>query len=46
MALLAVDWIECWKYMALWMHTRMEIWIVGDLQSGMCLNCLEEKSVG
>jgi hypothetical protein len=53
-ALLAMDcatkeeqyWTECWTYMTLWMHTRMEIWIVGDLQAGMCLTCLEEKSVG
>jgi hypothetical protein len=29
--------------MALWMQTRLEIWIVGDLQVGMCLTCLEEK---
>jgi phosphoribosyl-AMP cyclohydrolase len=26
------DWTECWTYMALWMQTGLEIWIVGDLQ--------------
>jgi hypothetical protein len=54
MALLAMDcatkedqdWTECWIYMDLWMQTGLEIWIVGDLQAGMCLTCLEEKSVG
>jgi hypothetical protein len=40
------DWTECWTYMALWMQTGMEIWIVGDLQVGMCLTCLEEQSIG
>jgi len=37
------DWIDCCIYMALWMQTRLEIWIVGDLQVGMCLTYLEEK---
>ena len=51
MALLAMDcatkqdwdWKEWWIYMALLMQTRMEIWIVGDLQVGMCLTYLEEQ---
>jgi hypothetical protein len=38
-----LDWTEWWIYMALWMQTRLEIWIVGDLQVGMCLTCLEEQ---
>ena len=33
-------------YMALWVQTGLEIWIVGDLQVGMCLTCLEEQLVG
>jgi hypothetical protein len=37
------DWTEWWIYMALWMQTRLEIWIVGDLQVGMCLTYLEEQ---
>jgi hypothetical protein len=37
------DWIEWWIYMDLWMHNGLEIWIVGYLQVGMCLTCLEEK---
>ena len=40
------DWTECWTYMDLWMQNGMEIWIAGYLQAGMCLTCLEEKSVG
>jgi hypothetical protein len=40
------DWKECWTYMALWMQTRLDILIVGDLQAGMCLTYLEEQSVG
>jgi hypothetical protein len=34
------DWIECWKYMALLMQTRLEIYIVEDIQVGMCLTYL------
>jgi hypothetical protein len=37
------DWIEWSIYMALWMQTRREIWIIGDLQAGMCLTYLEEQ---
>jgi hypothetical protein len=37
------DWTEWWIYMALWMQTGLEIWILGDLQVGMCLTCLEEQ---
>jgi hypothetical protein len=37
------DWTEWLIYMDLWMKTRMEIWIVGDLQASMCLTCLEEQ---
>jgi hypothetical protein len=40
------DWKEWWTYMALLMQTGMEIWIVEDLQLGMCLTYLEEQSVG
>jgi hypothetical protein len=40
------DQTECCTYMFLWMHTRLEIWIIGDLQEGMCLTCLEEQLVG
>jgi hypothetical protein len=51
MALLAMDcatkeyrdWKECWIYMALWMQTQMEIWIVGELQEDMCLTFLDVK---
>jgi pyruvate carboxylase len=25
------DWTECCTYMALWMKTGLEIWIIGDL---------------
>jgi hypothetical protein len=32
--------------MALWMQIELEVCIVEDLQEGMCLNCLEEQSVG
>jgi hypothetical protein len=39
------DWTEWWIYMALWIHTGMEIWIIGDLQSDMCLICLEEHKL-
>jgi hypothetical protein len=35
------DWTEWLIYMALWMQTGLEIWIVGDPQVGMCLTCLE-----
>jgi hypothetical protein len=28
------DWTEWLIYMAFWMQTRLEIWIVGDLQAG------------
>jgi hypothetical protein len=50
-ALLAMDcatkedryWTEWSIYMALWMQTELEIWIVGDPQEGMCLTCLEEQ---
>ena len=53
MALLAMDcsnkedqdWTECLNYMVFWMQTGLEIWIVGALQAGMCLTCLEEQSV-
>jgi hypothetical protein len=31
-------------YAMVW--TRLEIYIIGDLQAGMCLTCLEEQSVG
>jgi hypothetical protein len=31
-------WIECWAYMALWMQTGLEIWIVDKIQAGMCVN--------
>jgi hypothetical protein len=37
------DWTEWSIYMALWMQTRLEIWIIGDPQAGMCLTCLEEQ---
>ena len=37
------DWTEWWIYMALWMKTRLDISIVGDIQEGMCLTCLEEQ---
>jgi hypothetical protein len=40
------DWTECWTCMALLMHIGLEIWIVEDLQVGMCLNYLEEQSIG
>jgi hypothetical protein len=40
------DWTEWWTYMALLMHTGLEIWIAEDLQVGMCLTYLEEKSIG
>ena len=51
MALLAMDcatkedqyWTEWLIYMALWMQTGLEIWIVGDLQAGMRLTCLEAQ---
>jgi hypothetical protein len=54
MALLVIDsdikedqvWIECWTYKALWMHTELEIWIIADIQVGMYLTFLEEKSIG
>jgi hypothetical protein len=39
------DWTEWWKYMALLMQTGLEIWIVQDLQVGMCLTYLEDKLV-
>jgi hypothetical protein len=32
--------------MDFWMQIGLEIWIVEDLQVGMCLTCLEEQSVG
>jgi hypothetical protein len=32
--------------MAFLKQTRLEIWIVEDLQVGMCLTYLEEKSAG
>jgi phosphoribosyl-AMP cyclohydrolase len=32
------DWTECWTYMALWMQTGLEIWIIGDLQAGYVFN--------
>jgi hypothetical protein len=38
-------WTECWTYMDLWMQTGLEIWIVEDLQVGMCLTCLEENQL-
>jgi hypothetical protein len=38
-----LDWKEWLIYMALWMQTGLEIWIVGDPQAGMCLTCLEEQ---
>jgi hypothetical protein len=49
-ALLAMDcatkedrnWTECWIHMALWMQTRIEIWIIGYLKEDMCLTLLEE----
>jgi hypothetical protein len=41
-----LDWKEWWIYMSLWMQTGLEIRIVGYLQAGMCLTCLEEKKVG
>jgi hypothetical protein len=28
-------WIECWTYMALWMQTGLDIWIIEDLQVGV-----------
>jgi hypothetical protein len=37
------DWTKCWIYMDLLMKTGLEIWIVGYLQVGMCLICLEEQ---
>jgi hypothetical protein len=37
------DWTEWLIYMALWMQIGLEIWIVGDLQAGMCLTYLEEQ---
>ena len=40
------DWIECWIFMDLLMHTGLEIWIKEDLQVGMCLTYLEVQSVG
>ena len=51
MALLAMDcamkedrdWTEWLIYMDFWMQTRMEIWIIGYLQEGMCLTYLEEQ---
>jgi hypothetical protein len=36
-------WTECWIYMALCMQNRLEIWIIGNLQVGICLTCLEEQ---
>jgi hypothetical protein len=36
------DWKECSIYMAIWMQTGLEIWIVGFLQVCMCLTYLEE----
>jgi hypothetical protein len=36
------DWTKCWTYMALLMHSMLEIWITEDLQEGMCLNCSEK----
>ena len=39
-------WTECWKYMALWMQTGLDIWIIEYLQGGMCLTYLDEQSVG
>jgi hypothetical protein len=38
-------WKKCWTYMGLLMQTGLEIWIAKDLQLGMCLTYLEEKSV-
>ena len=51
MALLAMDcatkedqdWTEWLIYMSLWMQTGLEIWIIEDLQEGMCLTCFEEQ---
>jgi hypothetical protein len=40
------DWTKWWTYMDLLMQTRVEIWIAEDLQVGMCLTYLEEKSLG
>jgi hypothetical protein len=37
------DWTKCWIYMDLYMQIGLEIWIVGYLQVGMCLTCLEEQ---
>jgi hypothetical protein len=37
------DWTKYCIYMALWMHTGLEICIAGDLRVGVCLTCLEEK---
>jgi hypothetical protein len=39
------DSTKCWTYMDLWIETRMNIWIIGDLQPGMFLTYLEEKLV-
>jgi hypothetical protein len=37
------DWTEWWTYMDLLMQTRLMIWIVEDLQVGMCLTYFEEQ---
>ena len=39
------DCTEWWTYMALLMQTGLDIWIGEDLQVGMFLTYLEEKSV-
>ena len=39
-------WTECWTYMALLMQTGLEIWIIEDLQVGMCLTYLDEQKTG
>ena len=41
-----LDQIECYMCMALLMLTRMEIWIIEDLQMSMCLTYLEDLLVG
>jgi len=40
------DRTECWIFVALLMHTRLEICIREDLQVGMCLTYLEVQLIG
>jgi hypothetical protein len=41
-----LDWTELWTYMDFLMHNGLDIWIAEDLQVGICLTYLEDKSVG